>query len=286
MTYYVLSTYYGPEIYFTEQETGTQRSELFKLTQLLRVRPEIQARWCLVQKLKHLFSALDGLPDQGPHALQGSSWVSGTAHLGHLTSFSGRWGTSWPLAGWFRWEWFCLYPRHTVTQLLKVGDETLRSDPWENLSGTPLADAHPRKCSPTDGRASRNSVRRRGGQQEAPASPANDKLFHPQQSPGTGVRSDTKKPSFILAARLPSKEKTSQDNRFLWGEHKAWTGGFPLKSITHNFLSRLQAAWSDPERKRNAGSKYRDFLKGKCTFGVVRHFILIDKGNFLEKSKW
>lgn len=73
----------------------------------------------------------------------------------------------------------------------------------------------PAKCSPTDSRASRNSVRNRGCQQEAPASPANDRLFHPQQSPGTGMRSDTKKPSFILAARLPSKEKASQDNRFL-----------------------------------------------------------------------
>lgn len=72
MTCCVLSTYYVPEIYFTEQETGTQRSELFKLAQLLRVRPEIQARWCLVQKLKHLSSALDGLPDLGPHALQGT----------------------------------------------------------------------------------------------------------------------------------------------------------------------------------------------------------------------
>lgn len=194
-------------------------------------------------------------PRPGSPCPAGDSRVSGTAHLGFLTFFSGRWGMSWPLAGWFRREWFCLYPWHTVTQLLKVGDETLRADPWESLSGTPLTDPHPRKCSPTDGRASRNSVRRRGCQQEAPASPANDKLFHPQQSPGTGMRSDTKKPSFIFAARLPSKEKTSQDNRFLWGEHKAWTGGFPLKSITHNFLSRLQAAWSDPERKRNAGSK-------------------------------
>lgn len=255
MTYCSLSTYYMPEIYFTEQETGTQRSELFKVTQLLRVRPEIQAWWCLIQKLKRWFSALVGLPDKGPHALQGSPWVSGTAHLGLLTSFSGRWGMSWPLAGWFRQEWFCLYPWYTVTQLLKVGDETLRSDPWESLSGAPLTDPHPQKCSPTDGMASRNSVRRRGRQQEAPASPAKNKLFHPQQSPGTGMRSDTKEPSFILADRLPSKEKTSQDNRFLWGEHKAWTGGFPLKSVTHNFLSRLQAAWSDPERKRNAGSK-------------------------------
>lgn len=43
VTYCLLSTYFVPEIYFTEQETGTQRSELFKVTQLLRVRAEIQA---------------------------------------------------------------------------------------------------------------------------------------------------------------------------------------------------------------------------------------------------
>lgn len=72
MTYCLLSTYYVPEIYFTEQETGTQRSEPFNVTQVLRVRAEIQARRCLIQQLKHFFSALDGLPDQGPHALQGS----------------------------------------------------------------------------------------------------------------------------------------------------------------------------------------------------------------------
>ena len=95
MTYCLLSTYYVPEIYFTEQETGTQRSEPFKVTQVLRVRAEIQARRCLIQQLKHFFSALDGLPDQGPHALQGSHWVSGTAHLGLLTSFSGRRGMVW-----------------------------------------------------------------------------------------------------------------------------------------------------------------------------------------------
>lgn len=39
----------------------------------------------------------------------------------------------------------------------------------------------------------------------------------PVPSPGTSVHSDTKKLGFILAAKLPSKEKTSQDNRFLWG---------------------------------------------------------------------
>ena len=116
------------------------------VTQLLRVRAEIQARWCLIQKLKHFFSALDGLPDQGPHALQGSHRVSGTAHLGLLTSFSGRRGMAWPLAGWSKQEWLCPYPWRTVTQLLKVGDETLRSDPWESLSGTPLTDPHPRSA--------------------------------------------------------------------------------------------------------------------------------------------
>lgn len=49
--------------------------------------------------------------------------------------------------------------------------------------------------------------------------------------------------------RLPRITDFSEENT------KGWTGGFPLKSVTRNFLSRLQAAWSGLERKRNAGSK-------------------------------
>lgn len=52
---------------------------------------------------------------------------------------------------------------------------------------------------------------------------------------------------------LPRTTDFSEENT------KGWTGGFPLKSITHNFHFRPQAAWPGLERKRHAGFKWRHF---------------------------
>lgn len=69
----------------------------------------------------------------------------------------------------------------------------------------------------------------KGSSAGTPPSPANDRCFTLVQSPGTSVRSETKKPGFVLAAKLPFKEKISQDNRFLWGEHKSVGRWLPIK---------------------------------------------------------
>jgi hypothetical protein len=93
--------------------------------------------------------------------------------------------------------------------------------------------------------ASCGSARKKGHQQDTPPSPARDKLFHLEPVCNQTHKASFQQPNCHAKKSLPRRTDFSEEKT------KEWTGGFPWKSVTHNFPSRLQAAWSGLERKRH-----------------------------------
>lgn len=177
-----------------------------------------------MQKLEHLFSTLNSLPAEGSRDSKTATHTCSYSHpsQGELECPPHSWKEVQP-------EGDSVSPYDTQPYSLSKWETRFKSDPWESLSGT----AHIYTCGSAHQQTARLHVALRGED-----GAASRKLHRhlpmascstPTPSPGTRVRLDTKEPSFILAAKLLSKEKTFQDNRFLWGEHKRVDRWFPIE---------------------------------------------------------
>lgn len=144
------------------------------------------------------------------------------------------------------------------------------------------------KSSQTDGMASQAFARMRSdSQQDAPPSPANGKLFHPHAEPGTSVCRDTKKPSFILAAKLSYlKKRLPRITDFSEENTKGWTGGFSSKSITNNLLSRPRLPGQAWRGRDKLAPKRKIFWNANVLFEMFEYFVSIDKKISWKKVKW